>query len=120
MQRSRKREILLAVASASKNSGMVLRRLEIFALLDYVADAAKIARSKPDPEVFEDCARALLVTPLNCVGFEDALAGIEAFHAAGMFAVDIGNGTLAQNPDLVVSDTRQLDVDIVIKKAFGQ
>ena len=109
------RGIPLAVASASKNAARVLRSLQIEGWFDYVADAGKIKRSKPDPEVFLTCAGALGVTPENCVGFEDAQAGIEALHAAGMFAVGIAVDVKTQPPDMTLDSTAQLNVPAVLQ-----
>ena len=98
----------LAVASASKNAGTVLHGLGIEKMFDYIADAAKINHTKPDPEVFLNCAAHLGISPGACVGFEDAQAGIEAIHAAGMYAVGIGVDVTTRRPDLELESTREL------------
>jgi beta-phosphoglucomutase len=83
--------ILCAIASSSKNTALVLARSGLAALADAVADGNDIARSKPDPQVFLVAARKLGVPPAECIGVEDAAAGIEAIKAAGMVAVGIGD-----------------------------
>lgn len=104
----------LAVASASRNAFTVLDRLELRKAFDYIADAAKITRTKPDPEVFLDCAQALGLQPEFCIGVEDAQAGIEAIQAAGMFAVGIHVEVTAATPDLELCSTEQLSLSDIV------
>ncbi|MBI1324251.1 HAD-IA family hydrolase [bacterium] len=49
-----------------------------------------IRRGKPDPEVFLKAADQAGVDPRQCVVFEDAVFGVEAAKAAGMYAVAVG------------------------------
>lgn len=109
LQEAGEKGVKLAVASASKNAFTVLKGLQIDGKFHYIADAAKIVHTKPNPEVFLDCARNLGVEPEMCVGFEDAQAGIEAIHAAGMYAVGIGVEVISEHPDLKLTDTAELD-----------
>lgn len=114
---ARQNGLKLAVASASKNAGTVLDGLQIAGMFDYIADAGRIKNTKPDPEVFLDCAVHLGVPPASCIGFEDAQAGIEAIHAAGMFAVGIHVAVTGDAPDLMLSFTEELDYRTVISAA---
>ena len=52
----------------------------------------------------------------ECVGVEDAEAGVEAIHSAGMKAVGVGTPELMHAADFVTS-TADLDL-AAIKKAF--
>ena len=52
-----------AVASASRNAPLLLDRLGIAPLFDFVADAGAIAQGKPAPDIFLACAAALRVAP---------------------------------------------------------
>lgn len=110
LAQAREKGIRLAVASASRNAAAVLQRLELTPVFDYVADAAHISNPKPHPEVFLSCAHALGLEPGACVGFEDAQAGIEAIHAAGMLAVGINVQVTSQKPDIILHSTSELDV----------
>ena len=80
----------VGLASASRNAPLLLERMGIAGLFDYIVDAAHIQRSKPDPEIFLAAAAGLGVAPAACLGVEDAAAGIASIHAAGMAAVGIG------------------------------
>jgi len=82
--------IRTAVASASRNTPLVLERTGLRPHLDAVADGNDVSRSKPDPEAFLLAARRLGLEPADCLGVEDAAAGIEAIQGAGMVAVGIG------------------------------
>jgi len=91
-----------ALATASRNAVVILDLLKIAPLFDVVMDGNKVSRTKPDPEVFLNCARDLGVAPRDCVVFEDAEAGIAAALAADMLAIGIGNPSILTQADLVV------------------
>lgn len=98
----------LAVASVSKNAPRVLERIGLTDYFDTVADASKIKRSKPDPEIFVTCAEQLHVDPRCCIGLEDSQAGIEGILDAGMFAVGIHVNQTGRAPDWMVESTAEL------------
>ena len=102
---------MIFTASASRNAGLLLDRLGIAARFDYVADAGRIARAKPDPEIFLNVAAALGVEPGACIGIEDAAAGIEAIHAAGMAAIGIGDAATLPRADSVLASLSQLRLE---------
>ncbi|MEP7041844.1 MAG: beta-phosphoglucomutase [Dokdonella sp.] len=90
------------LASASKNAALILERLGIAGLFDYVADANRIARAKPDPEIFLKVAHELGVAAGDCLGIEDAAAGVAAIKAAGMAALGIGDAVALVQADAVL------------------
>lgn len=92
----------IALGSASKNSSLILDRLGIAGLFDALVDGTKVSKAKPDPEVFLRGAQELGLTPEACVVFEDAAAGVQAAHNAGMKAVGIGSPNILGQADLVV------------------
>jgi beta-phosphoglucomutase-like phosphatase (HAD superfamily) len=96
---------------------MVLERAGLLGSIDFVADAAKVALSKPAPDIFLACAAGLGVAPVECVGFEDAAAGVTAIKAAGMVAIGIGDGTILGDADLVFASTAAVDLDQVLRLA---
>ena len=106
--------IRTAVASVSKNAPLVLECLDAKDKFDYVADATRVTRSKPAPDIFLDCARSLGVDPENCIGVEDAQAGIEAIKAAGMYAIGINVDVTSLEPDLHLKSTAELDFDAMV------
>lgn len=87
----RRRGLKLAIGSSSKNAKYILERIGLGGYFDEISDGTNISRSKPDPEVFLKAAQFLGIDPARCVVIEDAVAGIEAGEAAGMYTVAIGD-----------------------------
>ncbi len=106
--------IKTAVASVSKNAPAVLKALKLTDSFDYIADAAKVTKSKPDPEIFNVCADSLGIAPENCIGIEDSQAGIEAIKAAGMYSVGINVSVTSVEPDCHLKSTSELDFDKIV------
>ena len=108
LQRLRAKGVKTALGSASKNAPLILERLGISVLFDVIVDGNKVTKAKPDPEVFLCAADKLDIPPASCVVFEDAEAGIEAAHRAGMGAVGIGNPSILKEADIVIPGLREL------------
>lgn len=104
-----------AIGSASKNTPIILERLEIASYFDAVIDGNKVSRAKPDPEVFLKGAEELGVLPSECVVFEDAVAGIEAAIKGGMKSVGIGRTEILGNADLVIPGFKNFSVEQLFK-----
>lgn len=86
----RRAGIKTAIASVSKNAMTVLERLDLVTCFDGIADGKSVAHGKPAPDIFIFAA-GLVKTPVwDCLGVEDATAGVEAIKAAGMTALGIG------------------------------
>lgn len=86
----RRRGILMAIGSSSKNTTYILERIGLGSFFDAVSDGNSISRSKPDPEVFLNAARLLGLPPSACLVVEDAPAGIDAGIAGGFDTAAIG------------------------------
>ncbi len=114
IERAKGAGLKCAVASVSKNAPLVLSCLGAADKFDYVADAAKVEKSKPAPDIFLVCAEALGVDPAECIGIEDAQAGIEAIKAAGMFSVGINVTVTSAEPDIHLKSTSELDFDKIV------
>ncbi len=82
--------IKVAIASGSKNCRIVLDHLGIMNYFDGVADGYSVVNSKPAPDLFVYAAGLVQIPTPDCLGVEDADAGIEAIKAAGMQALGIG------------------------------
>ena len=106
----RRAGLKVALASASKNAPLLLERLGIAELFDHVVDARQIARAKPDPEIFLAAAAGLGLPPPQCLGVEDAAAGVAAIRAAGMRAVGIGDPTALAAAETVLPDVVAFDI----------
>ncbi|HJT54942.1 MAG TPA: beta-phosphoglucomutase [Ktedonobacteraceae bacterium] len=103
LQEIREAGIKVAIASGSKNSHTVLERLEIMGYLDGIADGYSVSNSKPAPDLFVYAAGLVNVHTADCLGVEDADAGIEAIKTAGMQALGIGPQERFHRADKVMS-----------------
>jgi len=102
LQQLREMGIGIALGSASKNAMLILERLNIISLFDAIVDGTMVTNAKPDPEIYLKGADALKISPQACIVFEDALAGIEAAHRAGMVCIGVGDPKTLQNADRVI------------------
>jgi alpha,alpha-trehalose phosphorylase len=98
-----------AIASMSHNVWDVVGRLGIEPLVDLIVDPAALVKGKPDPEIFLAAAEQLGVRCEDCVGVEDARAGVAAIKAARMVAVGVGRDL--PGADWLVDHTSALTVD---------
>jgi len=106
--------IPMGLASASKNAPTVIKSLGVEHYFAHVVDAAKVEKGKPDPEIFFKAADALGVPYEECIGVEDAPAGVEAINRAGMFSVGVGSKESLAHADYVVSTTSELVFENII------
>lgn len=102
--------IKTAIASASKNTPMILRQTGLEPFFDAVADGNVVQKAKPDPEVFLTAAQMLETSPDGCVVFEDAIAGIRAGIAAGMLCIGVGSPEILKEAFFVVPDLRGMSL----------
>ena len=110
----KKANIKIGLASASKNASLVISKLGIEPWFDFIGDAAAVAHSKPSPDIFLAVAEGLGVVPENCIGVEDAVAGISAINSANMFAVGIGEVQVLTHAALVFPSMNEFDLDNVL------
>ena len=107
----RERGIKIAVASASKNSPEVIRRLEIEDSIDQLVHGGMVERQKPFPDLFLQAAKQVGVPAAACIVVEDAAAGIEAAIAAGMVSVGLGPEERVGKADRVFPSLEGLTAD---------
>ncbi|MEU8203686.1 HAD-IA family hydrolase [Streptosporangium sp. NPDC049046] len=114
----RRRKVLTAAVSASRNCARVLDAAHATGLFDVLVDGVTAARlglaSKPDPALFLYAARRLGVAPSRAAVVEDSLAGVRAGRR-GRFKLVIGvdrhtrgHALRAAGADLVVTDLAEL------------
>ncbi len=109
LQRLREAGFKIALASASRNAPMILECLGVTELFDIVVDSGLIKNGKPDPEIFLSAAHQLGLQPSECIGVEDAVAGVQSIKSAGMFAVGIGQATVLHQADIVIGGLQDFD-----------
>ncbi|WP_088067356.1 beta-phosphoglucomutase [Gottfriedia luciferensis] len=110
LQQIKQANLKISMASASKNALMVAEALGVKHYFDHIVNAATVTNSKPDPEVFLKAAAAINAKPENCIGIEDAAAGVNAIQSAGMFAVGIGDRNVLGHAHIVLKSTEELDL----------
>ena len=92
----------IGLASVSQNAPAILDRLGIADMFDTVVDARLLKRGKPDPEIFLKAAAQLGADPADCLGVEDAVAGVASIKGAGMPALGIGRPSVLTEADAVI------------------
>ncbi len=86
LESAKEAKIEMAIGSAAIpfNIDFVLDNLSLRHYFPVVVSATDVAISKPHPETFLLCAKALNISPEDCIVFEDAPKGVEAASNAGM------------------------------------
>jgi beta-phosphoglucomutase len=107
--------IRVALASSSKNAPQVVQILGITKAFEVTIDGTMVKHAKPDPEIFLLAAQELNVSPANCVVIEDAAAGVDAAHAAGMKCIGVGSAQLLKAAELVVAVTGEINQTVLSK-----
>ena len=90
---------------------MILEKLGIYGLVDTIIDCNILHRSKPHPEVFLRGASALHLQPSACVGFEDAISGVQAAIDGGFRCIGIGDPAVLGHASVVVPDLQGMSFD---------
>jgi len=112
------KNIKIAIASASKSAPMLVKLLGISEYVDYIVDPSSVP-GKPAPDIFLKAAKALNLNILDCVGIEDAKAGVEAINSAGIFSVGIGSKVQLGKANLIFEETKHIDFEL-IERCFNE
>ena len=100
----------VAVVSSSQNCVAILKKLDIWRLIDAVVDGSDVRHPEPDPEGYLLAAQKLGVDPANCLVVEDTVNGITAAHNAGMYSLSVGEAALDKNAALRAKDLSGIDL----------
>lgn len=103
--------IKIALGSASKNSKLILEKIQMLDYFDAIIDGNNINKSKPDPQVFLLGAEATNCQPEECAVFEDAVAGVQAAKAGGMLAIGVGSADVLTEADVVIATFEEMSVE---------
>lgn len=103
--------IKIALGSASKNSKLILERINMLHYFDAIIDGNNITKGKPDPQVFQLGAEATNCKPEECVVFEDALSGVQAGKAGGMKVIGVGSEEILKEADFVISSFKEMSIE---------
>jgi beta-phosphoglucomutase len=110
----------LAVASSSVEQWVqaCLDRIGLAGAFDVVVTGSDVTNGKPDPEIYLLASTRLGVPPGQCLALEDAPAGIESAHNAGMecWAVrtPYTEGLALPNPARVFRSLTEIDLSDIL------
>ncbi|MEI1232828.1 beta-phosphoglucomutase [Enterococcus mundtii] len=107
----KKAGIKVALASASKNGPLLLDKMQLTGYFDAIADPSKVASGKPAPDIFLLAAKEIGLEATDCLGIEDAKAGIQAIIASGAYPVGVGRKEDLGEDIPIVADTSSLTLD---------
>jgi beta-phosphoglucomutase len=106
----KKAGIKIAVGSASKNTPIILKGVGIEKFFDAVADGNVARKAKPDPEVFLKAAEMIKTDPVNCIVFEDAVAGVKAALNARMICIGVGSEKVLTEAHYIISGLSEMNL----------
>ncbi|MFA6682466.1 MAG: beta-phosphoglucomutase, partial [Sphaerochaeta sp.] len=112
--------VKIGLASASRNARTVCEKLGILNDFDAIADISSVQMPKPEADIFLSASEQIGVWYTNCVGVEDAKAGIEAIKRAGMPSVGIGSESDLPGSDIVLKRTEDLTFAVLKRVVEGK
>lgn len=86
----------------------MLDKLELTDYFEHVVDPKTLKRGKPDPEIFIKAAEIIGLKPEQCIGLEDATAGIAGINAANEVSLGVGSPDVLTEADMVFEDTNKI------------
>ncbi|WP_125708144.1 beta-phosphoglucomutase [Lacticaseibacillus porcinae] len=98
----------IALASSSKNAPLVLKHLGLADFFTEVVDPSTLTHGKPNGEIYAKAAALLNLDPAQCMGIEDAAAGVAAINDAGAVSIGIGDDQLLSQANVVLPSTAEL------------
>lgn len=110
----------LASSTPEVNIKLIDELLGLRRYLSVLVSGETVAHGKPAPDIFLKAAEELGVPANVCVVIEDAVAGVQAARAAGMFCIAVaGQRDLPglRAADLVVRDLTEVDAARVLRLA---
>lgn len=106
----------LASSAPIENIQLISDALGLERYLTALVSGETVPHGKPAPDIFLKAAQALDIQPPYCLVIEDAVAGVQAAHAAGMRCISVaGNRDLPglRQAELMVKSLTEVDVERV-------
>ncbi len=105
--------IAAAIASSApmENIQLILTGLDIERYFQAIVYGREVTEGKPSPQGFLLAAKKLRAESRNCIGIEDAVAGVTAVKRAGMHCIAVTNTHPAESlseADLVVDSLEKV------------
>jgi beta-phosphoglucomutase len=111
----------IATSAPRANVDFTISRTHIDRFFPVILDDSFVSKGKPDPEIYLKSAKALAISPDQCVVFEDSLSGVQAAKRAGCKVVGLTTThTRAElsETDLNIDDFKGLEPEFVLSKVF--
>ena len=105
-------KVKIGLVSASKNAADLIKNMQIEKYFDAIVDPRDVKNGKPSPDPFLHAAHMLDMDPRDCLGVEDAKAGIASINEAGMTSLGIGDDDL-NKADFVYSTIEDASIFII-------
>ncbi|MGM0213389.1 beta-phosphoglucomutase [Enterococcus sp. AZ109] len=105
--------VKIALASASKNGPFLLKQMALTNYFDGIANPAKVKAGKPAPDIFIEAAEIVGLTAEQCIGIEDAQAGIAAIKASGALPIGVGLAEQLGEDIPLVASTQELTISFL-------
>ncbi|MPM85553.1 Hexitol phosphatase B [bioreactor metagenome] len=112
----------LKIAIATSNSRELVQHILKNHGIEYyfsvIRTSCEVPKGKPYPDVYLKVAEDLEVSPVNCIAFEDTLAGVMAAKSAGMKVIAVSDETSLCSKEKIAELTEDYINDFfdVIKK----
>lgn len=103
------RDMKIALASASKNASLILEKLNLLDMIDYIADPAEVKNGKPAPDIFIKACEGIGLKIDEVIGVEDSYSGVSAMKKCAMKSIGIG-----VDADYILKSTADLDLEKVL------
>ncbi len=113
----RGRGVRLAVASSSRNARRIMERTGLLDAFDAIVDGTDLSASKPDPEAFLLAASRLGLAAVDCVGVEDAPAGVVSARGAGMRVLAVGPASVHPGAGWRVERFEDVTADALLRSS---
>lgn len=125
LHRLHRQGIPQAVVSSAprENIEAVLEALGVLGLFQTLVSGEEVGRGKPDPASFLLAAQRLGMPPERCIVVEDAPAGVEAAHRAGMVCLAVATTHPRERlvaADMVVGSLAELPEDTFMRLKVGR
>ncbi len=120
LQQIKQAAIPMAIATSGwpVNIDFMFQHVPIKQYFNNVVDATGITNSKPYPEIFLKAAAAVSAKPVNCIAFEDSVAGVRSAKAAGMKVVALTTTHTKEDlheADVIIKDYTEINLSTLLQ-----
>lgn len=102
----------VVTSAPGENADYILNRLSIYDYFDAILDSSHVTNGKPDPEPYQNAAKAIGFEASQCIVFEDSVSGVKSGLNAGAKVVGVATTHSARELNhcqLVIDNFEELD-----------